>query len=225
MKTFYHRKLPHWIPPDAVFFITFRLANSLPANVLQELKEEKDRRRRRILKAFAGREQKEKLYELEKRHFGRFDAWLDRCLVESPRWLAEERIARIVTDTLHALDGKHYDLIAYCVMPNHVHLLIDTAGYSRQPTHRGVTAPYPLTDLLKRIKGRTARYCNQALGRTGAFWQHESYDHVVRNAREYERIVAYIVKNPIKAGLVDDWEKWPFTYLQDEMNFVQRVEE
>ena len=47
----------------------------------------------------------------------------------------------------------------------------------------------------------------------GAFWQHESYDHVVRNEKEFERILAYIVNNPVKAGLVADWQDWPYTYM------------
>ena len=46
----------------------------------------------------------------------------------------------------------------------------------------------------------------------GSFWQAESYDHVVRNG-ELERIISYVLENPVKAGLVEDWEQWPYTYL------------
>jgi len=214
--TYYRRRLPHWIPPNAVFFITFRLANSLPGDVLQQLKAERERERQTVIKQHNGKAQREALYTLDKKFFGRFDAWLDRCLTESPRWLADPRIASIVARELHRLDGERYDLIACCIMPNHVHLLIDTAGYPVEPSHHGPTASYPLTDTLKRIKGRTARYCNQALGRRGAFWQHESYDHVVRNAREYQRIVDYILNNPVRAGLADRWEDWPGCWLLPE---------
>lgn len=84
-----------------------------------------------------------------------------------------------------------------------------------KPTHVGVTAPYPLTDTLKLLKGRTARYCNQELHRTGKFWHHESYDHVVRNQKEYERIVWYILNNPVKAGLVETWKDWKFTFVKE----------
>ncbi|MCD6520061.1 MAG: transposase [Anaerolineae bacterium] len=213
MDTFYRRKLPHWIPPGAVFFITFRLARSLPVHILQQLKKEREREREALHRRLRGRQLKRELYTLEKRFFGHFDAWLDRCLEGSPRWLADERIARIVAEAIHQLDGERYTLIAYCIMPNHVHLLIDTVGYTIEPGHRGATSSYPLTDTLKRLKGRTAHHCNQALGRRGAFWQHESYDHVVRNAEECERIVAYILNNPVKAGLVSEWEDWPFSWL------------
>lgn len=212
MSEFYRRNLPHWIPSEVAYFITFRLAGSLPLAVIQQLKAQREQERRVIFERFQGRQRREELYKLDKKYFGRFDAQLDRC-EESPRWLAEEKIAQIVVDELQALDGKRYRLIAYCLMPNHVHLAIDTAGYVIEPAHRGPTASYPLTDTLKRLKGRTARLCNQALGRSGPFWHHESYDHVIRNQQEYERILAYILNNPVKAGLVSRWEDWKFSYL------------
>ena len=67
--------------------------------------------------------------------------------------------------------------------------------------------------LMQRLKGRTAYKANQLLQRNGPFWQYESYDHLVRGIRELERINAYIVMNPVKAGLVENWEEWPFTAL------------
>jgi REP element-mobilizing transposase RayT len=111
------------------------------------------------------------------------------------------------------LNGERYRLICYCILSNHVHLLIDTYGFAVKPNHHWVTADYPLADTRKLLKGRTARYCNQALQRSGGFWHHESYDHVVRDQEDYERIVGYILDNPVKAGLVENREDWPYTYL------------
>jgi REP-associated tyrosine transposase len=213
MREFYRRKLPHWHPEGQMFFVTFRLANSLPIHIIHELEEQREREKQHILAKFSGAPQRNELYKLDKKYFGRFDAWLDRCIEDSPHWLANEKVARIVTDEIHKLDGERYSLVAYCIMSNHCHLLIDTGEHSFKPTHLGVTAPYPLTDTLKLLKGRTARYCNQALNRSGKFWHHESYDHVVRNQKEYERIVWYIINNPVKAGLVEKWDDWEFTYL------------
>jgi REP element-mobilizing transposase RayT len=51
----------------------------------------------------------------------------------------------------------------------------------------------------------------------GTFWQHESYDHVIRNEKEFERIVTYIIENPVKAGLVEEWQQWPYTYINPEL--------
>jgi putative transposase len=181
MLDFYRRRLPHWNPAGQMFFITFRLANSLPVRVIQELENEREHEKQIVCARFSGAQRADELYKLDKKHFGRFDAWLDRCTEESPRWLAEARIARIVTEHIHAMDGERYRLSAYCLMSNHAHLAIDTSGCDITPVHAGVTAPYPLADTLKRLKGSTARLCNQALGRSGTFWHPESYDHIIRD--------------------------------------------
>jgi REP element-mobilizing transposase RayT len=91
-----------------------------------------------------------------------------------------------------------YELQAWVVMPNHVHLLI---------------LPHvPMPQVTHWIKGSTAREANQLLGRTGKpFWQHESYDHWVRNEREFQRIVAYIEENPVSAGLAATPDGWPWS--------------
>jgi REP element-mobilizing transposase RayT len=213
MTDFYRRKLPHWHPAGQMFFITFRLADSMPAHIIRELDEQREREKKNLHAKFSGAQLHDELYKLEKKYFGHFDAWLDRCMEESPRWLAEERIAQIVADEIHKLDGERYRLIAYCLMSNHAHLVIDTADYSIKTDHEGKTAPYPLADTIKHLKGRTARFCNLALGRSGSFWQHESYDHVIRDQKEYERIVWYVLDNPVKAGLVEKWEDWKFTFV------------
>lgn len=98
-------------------------------------------------------------------------------------------------------DHKEYELLAYCIMPNHVHLVFTVK--------RNDISLYRILQSLKRF---TAREANKILQRSGAFWQHESYDHVVRNGRALTRIVHYILENPVKAGLVDSWEKWPWSY-------------
>jgi putative transposase len=213
MTDFYHRNLPHWQPANALFFITFRLVNSLPLQVIQDLQEQHQREQQATHAKFNGEQRYDELDRVDKKYFGQFDTWLDRCVKESPRWLADEKIAQIVADEIHKLDGERYNLSAYCVLSNHCHLLVETSELPLRPEQVGVTAPYPLTDALKLLKGRTARYCNQALERSGAFWSAESYDHVVRDAKEYERIRNYIAQNPVKAGLVKNWEDWKFTYI------------
>jgi putative transposase len=213
MTDFYRRNLPHWIPEGAMFFITFRLADSLPLEIIKQLDELRERERQIIRAKFSGAQERDELYKLDKKYFGQFDSWLDRCVESSPRWLAEEKVAQIVADELHALNGERYRLVAYCLMSNHAHMVMDTAEHGFKPKHIGVTAPYPLTDTLKRLKGRTARFCNQALGRRGKFWHHESYDHVIRDQGEYERIVWYVMNNPVKAGLAEKWQDWKFTYV------------
>lgn len=214
-KEYYRRNLPHWQPQDCINFVTFRLANSLPERIIKELIGERNRERQAVYQISEETQRKNLLSLHEKKYFGRFDAWLDRCMEESSRWLTQESIARHVMAEIHRLDGEQYQVIAYCIMPNHVHLLINIQGYAKDPhiTPRTGIGSYPLTRNIRLLKGRTARSCNQILGRTGSFWHHESYDHVVRDEQECVRIIRYILDNPVKAGLVTDWRQWPYTYL------------
>src|SRR5260370_24225479 len=119
--------------------------------------------------------------------------WMDRYLDTTrlgPMYLLQESIARMVVACLHrgALLG-HYQLGAFVIMSNHVHVLL--------------LPRISLSRLMQSLKGASAREANRILGRTGeTFWQAESYDHWVRDEKELERIVAYIENNPVNAGLV-----------------------
>ena len=93
-------------------------------------------------------------------------------------------------------------------MPNHVHALF-------RPLEKSDGHYHALQTILHSLKRHTARQANKVLGREGAFWQHESYDHVVRDQKEWERIVAYVINNPVKAGLVENWQDWPWTWLKN----------
>jgi REP element-mobilizing transposase RayT len=200
----YRRNLPHFHPEGYPLFITFRLANSLPEEVLS-----KQELGKLATNSLLDR------YEVEIKHFYRFDDWLDRCK-NSPRWLEQAEVARIVSEKIHSQVGERYRLLCYCIMPNHVHLLIMPLVIDPL-RHHGKTAKYPVSDTLRLLKGSTARYCNEALNRDGAFWQHESYDHYVRDENELARTILYVLNNPVKAGLVEDWKDWPYTYVNPEL--------
>ena len=124
---------------------------------------------------------------------GKAFLWMDRFLDTArtgPRWLQMPAIASLVVDaiTFGQVELKHYEIGAFVVMPNHVHLL--------------VVPHVPIPQLTRRLKGYTAREANRILSRTGeAFWQPESYDHWVRSNQQWERIVSYIENNPVAAGL------------------------
>jgi REP element-mobilizing transposase RayT len=212
---FYRRDLPHVHPKGAIFFITFRLAGSIPVEVLQRLRRERECELQQLRKKYSGEEFDREKYKLEKRHFGRMDEWLDRAST-GPHWLGEKRIARIVAERIHELDGKNYDLFAYSIMSNHAHLSFDTSEYGQTSATNiaGKTKDYPVADTMRLLKGSTSRFCNQELQRTGAFWHKESYDHYVRDDAELYRIIEYIVNNPVKARLVKHWQDWEFTYLK-----------
>jgi REP element-mobilizing transposase RayT len=133
---------------------------------------------------------------------GQAFVWLDRQLDagrSGPTYLRRPEIAKIAVDAIRkGADLGHYELLAYAVMANHVHLLI---------------LPKIAPDrLLKSLKGSSARQANRALGLTGqSFWQKESYDHWVRDADEFERIRAYIENHPVKAGLVRNASEYPWS--------------
>ncbi|MEM8528674.1 MAG: hypothetical protein AAGG68_28830, partial [Bacteroidota bacterium] len=103
--------------------------------------------------------------------------------------------------------------------PNHVHVLFDTSvqivddkGFYLNEVPENYIQ---LHQIMKLIKGSTAYFANKILGRKGKFWQKDSYDHYVRNEKEFWNIVNYILQNPVKAKLVAQWEDHPFTYLAD----------
>ncbi|MCS7035366.1 MAG: transposase [Saprospiraceae bacterium] len=156
------------------------------------------------------------LYNERKRYFGRYDALLDG-LQYGPDYLRNPEVAEIIRQELHHFDGELYTLQAYCIMPNHVHILIDTRlqiPEEWEPEDGECLDYAPLEVIMKRIKGRSAIAANRVLGRSGRFWQRESYDHYVRNEREWENILHYILNNPVKVGWVERWEDWPYTYCR-----------
>ena len=202
----YRRNLPHFHPEGHPLFITFHLADSLPKHIITELKEQRENALRLLPK-----ESVEERYKVEKKYFSRYDDWLD-CCEHGPRWLGDANIASIVTNKLHSMDKEYYKLFCYCLMLNHVHLLIQATD-AKKASHKGQSAKYPVTDALRLLKGSTARECNLELKRSGSFWQHESYDHYVRHDEELTRIIKYIFNNPVKANLVREWNDWKFTYI------------
>lgn len=209
-REFYHRHLPHYQPADATFFVTFRLAGSLPRAVVEQLRAEREIFRRISSLGRNERERVEQKREWSKAYFKKFESLLDgRSL--GPTWLRKPSIAGIVSEALHYRDGKFYDLIAYCVMPNHVHVIFSTEGFS---VRRADCPTNTVTDILQKLKWNTAIKANAVLGRSGAFWQGESYDHVVRDEDELERIIEYVLDNPVKAGLVRDWREWIWSYVR-----------
>lgn len=187
--------LPHWTRPTCSYAVTFRLADALPRHVLDSwIRERND-----IITTaeHLGRElsdyEKRRLHEL---HSERVETFLDAghgaCV------LREHAVAKIVADALHHFDGKRYDLHAWCIMPNHVHVVL--------ATHK----EHPLSGILHSWKSYTALIANRHLGRSGEFWQVEYYDHLIRDAEDFSHSIAYVLNNPSKAGL----KNWPWRWAK-----------
>ena len=173
--SFYTRKLPHWQPDGAALFLTWRLDGSLPRECCTA-HPEKD----------------------PGRQFVENDRILDRA-TSGPTWLTDPKVALVVADALRFGEAslQIYELAAWVIMPNHVHLLVNPQA--------------PIAKINQSIRGYTGHEANRILGRTGPFWQHESYDHWARNGTEFGRIASYTERNPVTAGLVDTPEKWKWS--------------
>ncbi len=138
---------------------------------------------------------------------------------ESDGWYFRDPAAcEILAERLHRFNGELYELKAYCIMPNHVHLLISLANQTTDSrrfylTDAELCTTYvPLCKIMQLIKGGASRQLNQYLGRSGRLWQKDSYDHFVRHAKAYDNILHYILSNPQAAGLVSDWKQYPYLY-------------
>jgi REP element-mobilizing transposase RayT len=175
--------LPHFDGGEIPQSVTFRLSDSLPQSLLEQWRQELNYNNAR------GKE-----VDAEMRR--RVEDYLDQgCGVA---FLKDPYVAQLVEDALLHFDGERYRLSAWVIMPNHVHLLA---------TPR---AGHALARIIHSIKSYTAHEANKLLRRDGTFWQRESFDRYVRDAKHFEAVVRYIENNPVKAGLCRISEDWPF---------------
>ncbi len=187
MRTFNRRNLPHLYYTEGQYFLTFRLANSIPKIALNELNKE--------FKVYGKMTSAQ-----QSRLFAKYDSLLDSNEL-SINYLKIQSVADIVKATLHYPNGKEYKLICYSIMPNHVHLVFELLNLNR-----GVSK------IMQSIKRISARNANLELKRSGKFWQDESFDRLIRDDKELFNTIKYVLLNPVKAGLVDSWDKWNNTY-------------
>ncbi len=186
----YTRSLPHWQQDGATYFVTFRLADSLPKEVFNRWREELDTALREAAQAADATETEkaEAAERVSEAYREKLDRQLDEGVGEC--WLRKPEVSAVVENALHHFDGARYQLGSFVIMPNHVHVLVRPAMGHKLP------------DILQAWKSFTAKEANKLLGRTGEFWQAESFDHIVRNEEQLEKFGRYIQENPIKAGIV-----------------------
>src|SRR5215216_7305894 len=190
-REFYRRRLPHIQIEGATYCVTFRLKNSLPIDILEKLSQEFERTKRLP---------SDKIEIEQRRWFEKFDNDLDQTLY-GENFLSDLPIATVMEEAIYYRDTKVYDLISFCLMPNHVHLIC-------RPLESEKDKFYSLTEILHSLKRYTARQSNLILKKSGAFWQDESYDHIIREEAELERTIKFILYNPVKANLVKEQKGW-----------------
>jgi putative transposase len=169
--------LPHRDSPGLTQFIIYHLADAFPKERLGEwaalLKIEAERERRKQLETY-------------------LDKGRGQC------WLRRPEIADLCEGRLRQLDGDGYWLRAWCLMPNHIHVLVQVTTM-------------PMAEFVKRWKGYTALKCNQRSGRSGAFWADDYWDTYMRDEQQEWATVHYIENNPVKARLVAMAREWPWS--------------
>ena len=178
----WHRRF-HSVPHrenKALQSITFRLYDSLPKEVIEEIKLKLDiKKDDPACNSMQYQRLRQKIAEYE-------DAGYGHC------FLRDERIAAIMQDTLKHFDGERYQLLCWCIMPNHVHVLIE------------VNEGWSLSKIMHGWRSYTANEANRILGRTGKFWMEEYYDRYIRDDNHLQKTINYILNNPANAGL-DEW--------------------
>jgi REP element-mobilizing transposase RayT len=197
--------LPHVKREGARYFVTFRLADSLPKEVLLKYQAERAEWLQRFhtqndtaRKTGIAPPKMQVLEEIERNYFRKLESYLDKgtgeCCLRCPE------IAKLVAEAFRFFDGERYRLDAWVVMPNHVHLVLWP-----MPNHT-------LSQIAQSLKRFTAREANKLLRRTGqTFWQPETYDHWIRDDEEHARCCRYVVNNPVKARLCAAPEDWQWS--------------
>ncbi|HUE83304.1 MAG TPA: hypothetical protein VMM84_14415 [Pyrinomonadaceae bacterium] len=229
-RPFSRRHRPHIQPLNANLFITFRLVGSIPNSVVRLYKKKKgylERQLEQLIRveedpnSAAVQEQFRRLERFSGEWFLKFEEILHKART-GPLWISNDGVAERIAENLHRLDGEALRLDAYSLMSNHVHTvfqpllsetdLIECVDAFGHPMFKSDLPA--LARIMQSIKGRSARECNQVLGRTGQFWEHESFDHVIR-AGKFNKTLLYVLNNPVKAGMVDEWAKWRWNYCRE----------
>jgi putative DNA methylase len=227
--SFTRRRLPHLDIPGVPTFVTFRLFNTIPQAVRQSIIDQVEQWRQ-IYSASD--------IEANKRLTRHLDQYLDKAAAAQagPCYLRQKECCAIFEKHLSCgAADQRYLIHAYCIMPNHVHLLMETLPKISVPvteiswsgsgarkrfveaqiengksTHCSVEY-WTLSKIMRGLKSYSAMELNKYLGRSGAFWQDESFDHVVRDEAGYSRVIDYIENNPVNAGLCHTPEEWLFS--------------
>jgi REP element-mobilizing transposase RayT len=174
--------LPHYDGGSITQFITCRLFDSLPRKILERFRLELETREVEDI-------DREVMILIEKF----LDSGYGECFLKKPE------VAEIVKNSLRKFDGERYKLIAWVIMPNHIHLLI-------RPLNG-----WELDKILQSFKSFTAQEANKLLQRNGKFWMREYFDRRIRDNLHFEKTIRYIENNPVKARFCEKPGDWRFS--------------
>ena len=128
------------------------------------------------------------------------------------RWILSGHARSIVLECCLHDNGSRFDLRVAVVMPDHVHMI-----FTPLVNHEAMEV-CSLAEVMDAIKGASAHRINKALGRRGRLWQPESFDHVLRSSENLDAKIIYLLENPVRAGLVEDWTEYPWLWRKPSVN-------
>jgi len=172
-----HGHLPHWHQFEKIQFVTFHLADSIPQTQLSKLKIKIKQWQERHPKPWKKDEEEEYYSIFGKKIDEYLDAGYGNCYLKIPE------VRTIVKEALFYFHGQRYQLLAFVIMSNHVHVLL-------VPFEE-----YLLGDILHSWKSFTAHKINRILGKNGSVWHKESFDRIIRNENHLQKVLAYIRQN------------------------------
>jgi len=186
------KRLPHWDVTHGIYFITFNLFDAIPRYIREQIREEA--------------EAQLKLIRAERGAAPEIEEWIQAKLGEAldnnygSCFMRDERIASLVANAITHFDGERYELLGWCVMPNHVHAVLT------------LTNGELIARVIHSWKSYTSKEANKLLNRRGEFWHEDYFDRTIRDSRELQKTIEYVLNNPVSAGLLD----WPFVRLYPE---------
>ncbi len=183
---YHHRRKAHFDDANTIQSVNFRLGDAVPRHILETARETYLHTRDPLLR--------------EQIHT-KLESFADKG--HGSAVLRENEHARIMIDELQQFNGERYELLAWCIMPNHVHVC-----FQQYDGHR-------LASILQSWKGRSSRKINLSLGKKGPLWEPDYWDRSLRNAHQLRREIEYIHFNPVSAKLCRGPEEWPFSSALD----------
>lgn len=212
----YRRILPHFQNIGATFFVTWRLFDSMPKDSIERLKSNWELKQINIKRQLKDKIEINKLLkEAEIEYWNSFEKYLDNIKYGS-HCLKNPEVAQLVLEKIKSYDGKYYIFEACCIMSNHVHVLLNfNIQIPENEEEFDIRKYVQLDKVLKYIKGGSSKEINKLLNRTGQpFWNEINFDRYIRNEKHFNSTINYIINNPVNAGLVNNWDDYPYSYLR-----------
>jgi putative transposase len=239
-KEYYRQKLPHFQQPGQRYSVTVSLEGAIPKGAMakyslklinaknqyqQLLNQERSPSRdmdfpksmisSNELTNFDLGKSKSQIAEAKKVYFAAlrnyrlaYDKFLHKS-TESTISLIKPINMEVVKEALRFWEGKRLNSHVWCIMSNHFHWVLSVFEKDEHGD------PIYLQDILHSVKQFTAKRINKAENRTGQLWAHESFETTIRNNEHFANVFNYVINNPVSAGLVKNWEKWPGTWTED----------